>query len=92
MMFALICTAFLASLVTVIASWPFFGGASFFVAPFGASLATFAVAAVLARRNPHIAQESIDVITDRLVADLRAMTDAAARPARAVPDLQRKAG
>lgn len=92
MMFVLIFTAFTAGLVTAIASWPFFGAASFFVAPFGASLATFAVAAVLARRGTVIAQESIDGITDRLVADLRAMTDAAARPDATLPDLRRKAG
>jgi hypothetical protein len=92
MMFALIFTAFLVSLVTALASWPVFGAASLAIAPFAASLAVLAVAAVLARRDSDMAEDSIDIITDRLVADLRAMTDAAARPVGVVPDRQRKAG
>lgn len=92
MMFALIFTAFAAGLATAIAAWPFFGASAFFVAPFGASLATFAAGAVLTRNAPMVAQEKLDSITDRLVADLRSLTDAAARPEAPAADLQRKAG
>lgn len=91
MMLALVLTAFITGLAAAVACWPFFGASAFFVAPFAASLATFAISALLARRKPAAADE-IDAITDRLVAELRTMTQAASRPEPAVPELDRKAG
>jgi hypothetical protein len=91
MMFALVLTAFIAGLAAAIACWPFFGASAFFMAPFAASLATFAAAALLARRK-QAPVDSIDAITDRLVAELRTMAQTASRPEQALPELDRKVG